>query len=419
MTSNILTKTLTDIKKNISFAIPVILFIVVTLLYLFSGISTAFAGCAFFFQIFFGLWLFIVSIVKKLTMWPIIVFGLVFFIIGLFLLVPDDSLLEKAQKEYDNQNYYSAQQYLNETSENSHQKQQYIDLKKMNDSMIVKYTSSILSKAKKEINEGDFASAKETLDKILQYDSNNPEALSLLNKINESEQKKIESDFAKKESDKISSLFSSVNKHLISNEPDKAQEVLDKFKEENPGIGQNIGTIIDLQKRTTFALNKKTITTSYAHAVDLFKNKNYSECVETLDNILNLDKNNIKAIKLKSNALKLQKREDENFWFKFKIVLAIVGIVILIVAGYAQHTKCPKCRKPFARHLENVELISTEPFYKTITREDVTRDRHGRVKSTTERDEQIRMIRKVYDEHYICKKCSHTWIVQDEQEVEG
>ena len=262
MTSNILTKTLTDIKKNISFAIPVILFIVVTLLYLFSGISTAFAGCAFFFQIFFGLWLFIVSIVKKLTMWPIIVFGLVFFIIGLFLLVPDDSLLEKAQKEYDNQNYYSAQQYLNETSENSHQKQQYIDLKKMNDSMIVKYNSSILSKAKKEINEGDFASAKETLDKILQYDSNNPEALSLLNKINESEQKKIESDFAKKESDKISSLFSSVNKHLISNEPDKAQEVLDKFKEENPGIGQNIGTIIDLQKRTTFALNKKTITTS-------------------------------------------------------------------------------------------------------------------------------------------------------------
>lgn len=335
------------------------------------------------------------------------------------LLESDDSFLEKAKSEYDKQNYYSAQQYLNDTSEDSHQKQQYIDLKKMNDSMIVKYNSSIISKAKKEISESNYASAKETLNNILQFDSNNPEATNLINKINDFEQKKLESDLSTKNSDKISSLLTSVNKHLISQEPDKAQEELDKFKEKNPDIGQINSTFKNLQKRTTSALNKKTIETSYAQAVDLYKNKDYSECVETLDNILSLDGNNIKAKHLKSNALKLQKKEDEDFNFKFKIGLAIVGIIILIIGGYAYHTSCPKCKKLFARQLTNVELISKEPFYKTITRKDVTRDRHGRVKETNEREEQIRMIRKVYDEHYICKKCSHTWIVQDEQEIEG
>ena len=100
-------------------------------------------------------------------------------------------------------------------------------------------------------------------------------------------------------------------------------------------------------------------------------------------------------------------------------ILIVIGVIVIIVLNYGISTQCPSCKKLWSADLKDEKIVDKNPFYKTVTRKDIKKDRKGRVIETNSRQEQVHMIKEKSVLSYNCKKCSHNWIEENYREYEG
>ena len=102
--------------------------------------------------------------------------------------------------------------------------------------------------------------------------------------------------------------------------------------------------------------------------------------------------------------------EKRTNWKKVFFILFILYVVVSFFKT-CQETKCPKCKKPFAKKRISRQYIGNEDGYETVTRTDVNKNRNGVTIGTTERQEQVHVIYKKYRNIYKCKKCGYEWAI--------
>lgn len=103
-------------------------------------------------------------------------------------------------------------------------------------------------------------------------------------------------------------------------------------------------------------------------------------------------------------------------WIFIIIVGGVIGLIVLISGLVLQ---CPKCNKWWARESKGSDLLKSEGYYKTITREDIQRNSKGEEIGRTQRQEQVHMVCKTYRNYYQCKHCQHSWSTISTNEYEG
>lgn len=415
----VIAKLLSDFKQNNSYKILVILFVLSSMLYLLGSISTAFSGIAFMLQVIFGIWITILSIKNKLTIWPILIIGLLFFIIGLSISRTSGESLTLAKEHFEKKQYFQAREYLNEIGDELTSSKDYIELKKNIDNKITETINSAVIKAKNELSRNLLNESKETLNNILKYDNENKEANSLLAIIQQKEQRLAEEIITNKNKDNISKLVNSINEFISKKEFSKAKQLISDFMNENSEFTNENRLISYLQQKISYAENLNIINDKYSNALKHYNKKEYSECVSNLKEVLELNNNHRESRALLLKAEKALQIENEQFWNTIKTITVIIVIIAIVIIFSGVNAGCPSCGKWWAREYINEVITSKVPFYKTITRKDVTKNRSGKIISTTERDIQVHMIKEIINTHYKCKYCSHKWKVESEKEYEG
>ena len=103
-----------------------------------------------------------------------------------------------------------------------------------------------------------------------------------------------------------------------------------------------------------------------------------------------------------------------NWWF---IWIPLVSIVLLVVYMRLRGTKCPKCKRWYARLSEGSRFIGETQGYKTVpvterhyaTQYDGERNKIGMTEVVTKTNEQRHYIDRYWEHYYRCKFCGHRW----------
>ena len=102
------------------------------------------------------------------------------------------------------------------------------------------------------------------------------------------------------------------------------------------------------------------------------------------------------------------------------IILVVVGLILWQILKRVFANKCPKCQQYRAVEYEGHKITSEkEPFFKTLTREDIHKNSEGKETGRTERTEQVRMIRYSTRNYYHCNKCGYKFCKDKIVEEEG
>lgn len=88
-------------------------------------------------------------------------------------------------------------------------------------------------------------------------------------------------------------------------------------------------------------------------------------------------------------------------------IMAIRYVIPFILGFFIP--QCNECGAFFYKDLIKREKLGSKQGYKTVTRNDVTRNSNGETLYTTRRKEQIHIIRTYYKDHYRCKHCGFEW----------
>jgi hypothetical protein len=99
-----------------------------------------------------------------------------------------------------------------------------------------------------------------------------------------------------------------------------------------------------------------------------------------------------------------RRRRDANnsFW-----CLSAVAAVLLF--GLYLMTGCPSCKYIFVRKRLGRNFVSEGVYLQNVVRQDVHRDRDGRIVGTTEREERVPVRSSVWAIKYRCSRCGHEW----------
>lgn len=95
------------------------------------------------------------------------------------------------------------------------------------------------------------------------------------------------------------------------------------------------------------------------------------------------------------------------------------GIFFVLIMVNAYSNQCPSCNALWARNETDKEAIDRQRGYKTVTRKDEVRNSRGDVIGTTERQEQIRVMKVTYRHYYKCGNCGHKWTGTSKSEYEN
>lgn len=91
------------------------------------------------------------------------------------------------------------------------------------------------------------------------------------------------------------------------------------------------------------------------------------------------------------------------------IILLPVGIICYTVLFHGYAHKCKECSVWWAGKSIGDDILERWQEMKNITRNDVTKDRNGRVLATTQRQEQIIVDCQKIRHNFQCKKCGTRW----------
>lgn len=105
-------------------------------------------------------------------------------------------------------------------------------------------------------------------------------------------------------------------------------------------------------------------------------------------------------------------------WTKLiKNLFWVFVISTFILAGV--DSRCPSCKKLFARKRINKTFVDSAEGYDTVTRVDTIKNRRGETIATKERKEQVHMTTNYYRIDCKCKKCGHEWHYITSHRFEG
>jgi DNA-directed RNA polymerase subunit RPC12/RpoP len=113
---------------------------------------------------------------------------------------------------------------------------------------------------------------------------------------------------------------------------------------------------------------------------------------------------------------KVRADEKDQSW-KFWVFGGLFLVGFIVIKGMS--SKCSSCGKWFQNNEIDRQVISKDGFFKTITRKDIKRNSKGDIITTTDRDEQIHMIKQTDKVVYKCNHCSNQWFVKETKEWEG
>lgn len=99
------------------------------------------------------------------------------------------------------------------------------------------------------------------------------------------------------------------------------------------------------------------------------------------------------------------------------IFLAMLAVVAYFAQGTA--TRCPSCKRYFARTFAGDELVDKNQKFDTVLRRDKHFNTQGQQTGYTTRREQVRMTYERYLHHYTCKFCSFEWSTEFGKKYEG
>lgn len=89
------------------------------------------------------------------------------------------------------------------------------------------------------------------------------------------------------------------------------------------------------------------------------------------------------------------------------LMLGFGLVAFVMFKGYQK--KCPKCQSWFSAREVDRTLLNQRHQNRTVTRQDKHRDIQGKLLSTVERKEQVRVEVSTWKNFYVCKKCQHEW----------
>jgi hypothetical protein len=109
-------------------------------------------------------------------------------------------------------------------------------------------------------------------------------------------------------------------------------------------------------------------------------------------------------------------------------LLGLAGIVCTVMAVNGAKNKCPECGWWWVKTFVKKKLVDKKRACKTVTRT----DKHsgsvigvgtggvaaGFGSGTTQRKEQITVLRHYYDNHFRCAHCDHRWVIESEEDAE-
>jgi hypothetical protein len=109
------------------------------------------------------------------------------------------------------------------------------------------------------------------------------------------------------------------------------------------------------------------------------------------------------------------------------MVAAAIGLGVLIKKGV--ESACPACRRWWARTPRGHKLIDQRQAYKTVTRTDKHKGSlfgvssggrlfGGRTSGTTNRKEQVKVLRRTFRDFYECSHCGHRWHLERVEDSE-
>ena len=105
---------------------------------------------------------------------------------------------------------------------------------------------------------------------------------------------------------------------------------------------------------------------------------------------------------------------SKNRFYTFLVIL-----ISFLIMRKGIKTRCPECKRWFARKEVGKEYAGSNEHYETKNRQYVTRNRHGQVLTTTEHPEQVHMTTNYYSHNCICRKCGYEWTYNTKYTFEG
>lgn len=87
----------------------------------------------------------------------------------------------------------------------------------------------------------------------------------------------------------------------------------------------------------------------------------------------------------------------------------IFFILIIIIIKTGKGTKCPNCKRWFARKKIRKEFLDSSGHYATKNRTDIQRNSRGEQIGTIERQEQIHVTTNHYRQYCKCKYCNYNY----------
>jgi hypothetical protein len=122
-----------------------------------------------------------------------------------------------------------------------------------------------------------------------------------------------------------------------------------------------------------------------------------------------------KTVKSKNDA-------DSSFLSPFTLILILILFVVFLVIFIQKYgkSKCPNCKRGFARIFTGSKPIKSEGGYSTVNRTDrVENPKDFNDVKYIHRTEQVHVVRTWYDYYWKCKYCDHAWKTLGIKEREG
>lgn len=111
-------------------------------------------------------------------------------------------------------------------------------------------------------------------------------------------------------------------------------------------------------------------------------------------------------------------RTQSDLWGIGLLILGILGASVLLGIFFGIKSRCPNCKKWFVEKTTGQELVNRRKGSKTVKRQDIHKDRDGRIIKTVERQEQIQVTLSKYKVFHQCIKCGHEWVTTKTDETE-
>ncbi len=331
----------TEVKTHKKYMIPVMLFTITSLMYLLTPFNILWPSFALLFQIIFFIWIIIVALLNRFKFWPILIFGLIFFSIGLSMVDVSSDLLNEAKEAYYSNDIITAKSKLEEIDSLEILKSdEYITISKNINDKIYEEKKNLIKKTKNAIKKNDLESANVSIEKVLQYDITDPEAHELKSKIIILQKKEQEKIIANENKQKIKNLEQNVDVLIKKHNFQEAKTVVEKFSENNNEIDkENLiiksisKKINDSEKQYEIDKKKNLIQSKYKEALKFYQENQYKKSISNLEDILKIDETHKEAKKLLARNNKKIEIEKEKFWDNVKGI-GILILVIIIGIGY-------------------------------------------------------------------------------------